>query len=62
MFVKKYSIEKIRKMMRTEIIDALKRTDFGAQVNVKGWVRSRRGKKPVKVCGNACWRYQKCEC
>ena len=45
--VKKYSIEKIKKMMRTEIIDALKRTDFGAQVNVKGWVRSRRGNKTV---------------
>lgn len=32
---------------RTKIIDALKRTDFGAIVNVKGWVRTRRGSKAV---------------
>ena len=25
----------------------LKRRDFGAMVNVKGWVRTRRGSKPV---------------
>lgn len=34
-------------MKRTVIIDALKRTDFGADVNVKGWVRTRRGNKNV---------------
>ena len=34
-------------MQRTVIIDALKRTDFGAQINVRGWVRSRRGNKQV---------------
>ena len=35
-------------MKRTVIIDALKRTDFGAQINVRGWVRSRRGNKNVQ--------------
>jgi len=34
-------------MSRTIIIDALKRTDFGAEVNIKGWVRTRRGNKNV---------------
>jgi len=34
-------------MTRTVIVDALKRTDFGADVNVKGWVRTRRGNKNV---------------
>lgn len=37
-------MEKIR---RTKIADLLKREDFGAQVNVKGWVRTRRGSKQV---------------
>ena len=32
---------------RTKIADLLKRTDFGAMVNVKGWVRTRRGSKNV---------------
>jgi asparaginyl-tRNA synthetase len=32
---------------RTKIIDALKRDDFGTIVNVKGWVRTRRGSKAV---------------
>ena len=32
---------------RTRIVDLLKRTDFGAQVCVKGWVRTRRGSKAV---------------
>ena len=32
---------------RTKIVDLLKRTDFGAMVNVKGWVRTRRGSKHV---------------
>ena len=34
-------------MTRTVIVDALKRTDFGTQVNIKGWVRTRRGNKNV---------------
>ena len=34
-------------MQRTVIIDALKRTDFGSEINVRGWVRSRRGNKQV---------------
>ena len=34
-------------MERTVIIDALKRTDFGSKINVRGWVRSRRGNKNV---------------
>ncbi len=34
-------------MKRTIIIDALKRNDFGAEVNIKGWVRTRRGNKSV---------------
>ena len=34
-------------MSRTIIVDALKRTDFGAEVNIKGWVRTRRGNKTV---------------
>ncbi len=32
---------------RTKIIDVLQRTDFGADINVKGWVRTRRGSKSV---------------
>ena len=32
---------------RTKIVDLLKRVDFGAMVNVKGWVRTRRGSKQV---------------
>ncbi len=34
-------------MKRTKIIDALKSTEFGTNVNVKGWVRTRRGNKNV---------------
>ena len=34
-------------MSRTIIVDALKRTDFGATVTLKGWVRTRRGNKNV---------------
>lgn len=37
-------MEQIR---RTKIVDVLKRTDFGTIVNVKGWVRTRRGSKQV---------------
>jgi asparaginyl-tRNA synthetase len=34
-------------MSRTIIVDALKRTDFGTSITVKGWVRTRRGNKSV---------------
>ncbi len=34
-------------MKRTKIIDALARVDYGAEINVKGWVRTRRGSKSV---------------
>ena len=34
-------------MKRTEIVEALKRTDYGQKINVKGWVRSCRGTKNV---------------
>ncbi len=37
-------MEKIR---RTKIVDLLQREDYGAQVNVKGWVRTKRGSKAV---------------
>ena len=37
-------MEKIR---RTKIVDLLQRKDWGAMVNVKGWVRTRRGSKQV---------------
>ena len=32
---------------RTKVIDLLKREDYGSRVNVKGWVRTRRGSKQV---------------
>ncbi len=32
---------------RTKIVDVLKSTDFGVSVNVKGWVRTRRGSKQI---------------
>ena len=34
-------------MIRTVISDALKKTDFGSELNLKGWVRTRRGNKNV---------------
>ena len=37
----------MEKIGRTKIVDLLKREDFGAMVNVKGWVRTRRGSKQV---------------
>ena len=37
----------MEKISRTKISDLLKREDFGAMVNVKGWVRTRRGSKQV---------------
>ncbi|MBQ6209146.1 MAG: asparagine--tRNA ligase [Prevotella sp.] len=32
---------------RTKVVDALRRTDFGATINVKGWVRTHRSSKVV---------------
>ena len=32
---------------RTKVINLLKREDYGSRVNVKGWVRTRRGSKQV---------------
>ena len=32
---------------RTRIVDLLKRTDYGQEVVVKGWVRTKRGSKSV---------------
>ncbi|MCM1311279.1 MAG: asparagine--tRNA ligase [Bacteroides sp.] len=32
---------------RTRIVDLLQRKDYGAKVNVKGWVRTKRGSKAV---------------
>jgi len=37
----------MKQMERTVIVDALKRTDIGAEINIKGWVRTRRGNKNV---------------
>ena len=37
-------MEKIR---RTRIADVLKSESFGTKVNVRGWVRTRRGSKQV---------------
>ena len=37
----------MEKISRTKIADLMKREDFGAMVNVKGWVRTRRGSKQV---------------
>jgi asparaginyl-tRNA synthetase len=34
-------------MMRTKIIDVLKMEAYGTDVNIKGWVRTRRGSKQV---------------
>lgn len=34
-------------MNRTRVVDLLKRTDIGAEVNVKGWVRTHRSSKAV---------------
>lgn len=37
----------MKKIKRTKVAEALKRTDFGATVNVKGWVRTHRSSKAV---------------
>ena len=43
----KESFKYLNTMKRTKIIDALKRTDFGSEITVKGWVRSKRGSKGI---------------
>lgn len=35
------------KLRRTKVVDVLARTDYGATVNVKGWVRTHRSSKAV---------------
>ena len=37
----------MEKIKRTKIIDVLKREDYGTTVNVRGWVRTKRGSKAV---------------
>ena len=37
----------MKEIKRTVIVDALKRTDYGAEINIRGWVRTRRGNKNV---------------
>jgi len=37
----------MEKIKRDKVIDVLRREDFGIRVNVKGWVRTRRGNKKV---------------
>ncbi|MBQ9201209.1 MAG: asparagine--tRNA ligase [Bacteroidales bacterium] len=37
----------MERIKRVKIAEVLKRTDFGTLVNVKGWVRTRRGNKQV---------------
>ena len=34
-------------MTRTKIVDLLKSKEIGTDVNIKGWVRTRRGNKNV---------------
>lgn len=34
-------------MTRVKIVDALKLTDYGTEINIKGWVRTRRGNKNI---------------
>ena len=34
-------------MKRTKVVDALKSTDIGKEINVKGWVRTHRSSKAV---------------
>ena len=47
MVLKAQVIQKMEKIKRTKVAEALKRTDFGATVNVKGWVRTHRSSKAV---------------
>ena len=38
----------MEKISRTKVVDVLRRTDYGALVNVKGWVRTHRSSKAVE--------------
>ncbi|MBO4822522.1 MAG: asparagine--tRNA ligase [Prevotella sp.] len=38
----------MKKISRTKVVDVLRRTDYGAEVNVKGWVRTHRSSKTVE--------------
>jgi len=42
-----YFNQNIMELSRTKIVDALKLTSFGEEINIKGWVRTRRGNKNV---------------
>ncbi|HPH56896.1 MAG TPA: OB-fold nucleic acid binding domain-containing protein [Bacteroidales bacterium] len=37
----------MNKLQRTKIVDLLQSEDFGSLVQVKGWIRTRRGNKQV---------------
>ena len=37
----------MEQIKRTKVVDALKRNDYGAIINVKGWVRTHRSSKSV---------------
>ncbi len=37
----------MEKIKRTRVVDILQRSDYGAMVNARGWVRTRRGNKQV---------------
>ncbi|KAA6311498.1 Asparagine--tRNA ligase, partial [termite gut metagenome] len=37
----------MEKITRTKVVDLLTREDYGTLVNVKGWVRTRRGSKQI---------------
>ena len=37
----------MKKLKRTKISELLKSKDFGSQINVKGWVRTKRGSKSI---------------
>ena len=37
----------MQKIKRTKVVDALKRTDYGQKINVRGWVRTHRSSKAV---------------
>ncbi|EJW97468.1 asparagine--tRNA ligase, partial [gut metagenome] len=45
--VENNNLQTTQEMKRTKVVDALKCTDFGKDINVKGWVRSHRSSKAV---------------
>ena len=40
MLVESNNLQTTQEMKRTKVVDALKCTDFGKDINVKGWVLS----------------------